>query len=561
MLWFASFRQDEDGGKTKKRKRFGGKSAGFDSAPSRLKQCTGTLPCLPCEPLPFFYNVYYPYLDIHHEYLEVSSVFGDSQLLLPNLHFAEGMENVLNLKGSDYFEAEKQYRTNLKGLLQEGYQKYKHGFCQLFTPTGFIVILSADYVHEIAQLPAGTLDFHGATQKRMIGDYNWLQVGDKLPAHTILSDLTRHLVDVLPAIQEEIEYCLRHELPDCKDQWTPGNIQKIAPRLIAIIMGRVFVGPDLNRQPEWVNNVTQFVDDVFAAGWKIKAYSHFTRRFAARYLVAEVHRVRRQKALARHELVPLLEDRLGSVADPDVEEHLDLLQWLVINNSKLPQPRTLANLAELALVAYVGSTHTAATTLTNVLLDLAARPSDIAALHHEINENNSLSGDLSSKESFYIKNTSRLDSFMKESQRLSPAFLMTFSRIVRKPFTLSCGLTFPAGTHIIVPASTISLDAEVWESADTFDGARFANLRSIKPENALRYQFVGTSPQAMHFGYGRNACPGRFFASMVIKAFVVKLLKRYDIKLSHERLHNTAIGSQNSAPTNAEILFKLWDGD
>lgn len=72
---------------------------------------------------------------------------------------------VLNLSGNDYAGAERAYTENLRGLLREGYQKYKHGFYQLFSPTGFLVIASADYVQEISQLPEGTLDFHGATQR------------------------------------------------------------------------------------------------------------------------------------------------------------------------------------------------------------------------------------------------------------------------------------------------------------------------------------------------------------------------------------------------------------
>ncbi|KAK0703443.1 hypothetical protein B0T26DRAFT_731336 [Lasiosphaeria miniovina] len=52
---------------------------------------------------------------------------------------------VLNLNGNDYQGAERAYRQNLRGLLHEGYQKYKHGFYQLFSPTGFLVIASADH--------------------------------------------------------------------------------------------------------------------------------------------------------------------------------------------------------------------------------------------------------------------------------------------------------------------------------------------------------------------------------------------------------------------------------
>lgn len=72
---------------------------------------------------------------------------------------------ILNLSGNDYTDAEKAYRENLQGLLRDGYQKYKHGFYQIFSPTGFLAVASADYIREISQLPEGILDFHGATQK------------------------------------------------------------------------------------------------------------------------------------------------------------------------------------------------------------------------------------------------------------------------------------------------------------------------------------------------------------------------------------------------------------
>lgn len=77
----------------------------------------------------------------------------------------------------------------------------------------------------------------------------------------------------------------------------------------------------------------------------------------------------------------------------------------------------------------------------------------------------------------------------------------------------------------------ISLDPEIYEDPEEFKGFRFAELRAEKPENMRKYQFTGTSPTAMHFGYGRNGCPGRFFAGTTIKLFVAHLLVKYDIKL------------------------------
>jgi len=45
------------------------------------------------------------------------------------------------------------------------------------------------------------------------------------------------------------------------------------------------------------------------------------------------------------------------------------------------------------------------------------------------------------------------------------------------------------------------------------------------------------------FGYGRHACPGRFFAANELKVIIVKILERFEIKYPDgvkERYQNTS---------------------
>jgi cytochrome P450 len=210
-------------------------------------------------------------------------------------------------------------------------------------------------------------------------------------------------------------------------EWTPLSIQRIVPKLIAIIIGRVLVGPELNRDEEWVGSITQFVSDVYLGGVKLKGYSHFYRPFAARFLVPEIRRVWRHQAMARRRLVPLLQSRAAAQGAPRGQK-LDLLQWLLDNNQQAVYPRSLEQLAELASVSYVGSTNTVSTTLANLLLDIAARPEDLAVLREEVMSAKAKLDNQSTKEGlqlFSLKHTSKLDSFMKESQRMNPAHLST----------------------------------------------------------------------------------------------------------------------------------------
>ena len=73
---------------------------------------------------------------------------------------------VLNLKGKkDYNEASQYYLYHFKELLQEGYQKFKHGTFQVWGIDGYIVIVSSDHLTELNALGTDALDFHAASQK------------------------------------------------------------------------------------------------------------------------------------------------------------------------------------------------------------------------------------------------------------------------------------------------------------------------------------------------------------------------------------------------------------
>lgn len=67
---------------------------------------------------------------------------------------------------------------------------------------------------------------------------------------------------------------------------------------------------------------------------------------------------------------------------------------------------------------------------------------------------------------------------------------------------------------------------------DIFQPLRWFDLRNdtSNPDNSYRYQFATTDSTSLHFGHGKFACPGRFFAGQLIKMILVHLLLRYDFK-------------------------------
>lgn len=99
---------------------------------------------------------------------------------------------------------------------------------------------------------------------------------------------------------------------------------------------------------------------------------------------------------------------------------------------------------------------------------------------------------------------------------------------VTKKVTLSDGTVLPAGSTVSVAANT-SNDPAIFPEPEKFIPDRFLKLRS-QPGQESNWQFVTLHPSLMIFGYGKHACPGRFFAVAELKIVLCFLLMRYDLR-------------------------------
>lgn len=138
-----------------------------------------------------------------------------------------------------------------------------------------------------------------------------------------------------------------------------------------------------------------------------------------------------------------------------------------------------------------------------------------------------------------MQNMKKLDSFLKEVVRFYPISAGSFQRKVLKPFTLSSGQAIPAGVIIEIAQAGVNFDDAVHERAAEFDALRYYKLRMAKDEAGsgakaaevvANSQFVSVGTSSLTFGYGRHACPGRFFAVNEIKMIIATALLHYDMK-------------------------------
>jgi cytochrome P450 len=149
-----------------------------------------------------------------------------------------------------------------------------------------------------------------------------------------------------------------------------------------------------------------------------------------------------------------------------------------------------------------------------------------------------------------IDQMSKLDSFIKESQRLHPlsigkpmsdivssqkvnAFSVAMQRVAIKDHTFTDGTKVPSGTTVAVALDGVYLNDNIYADALTFDPFRFVKLKE-QDSTGRKFDMVTTSNDSLAFGHGRHACPGRYFAACELKLMFAHVVMNYDVKIENE---------------------------
>jgi cytochrome P450 len=146
---------------------------------------------------------------------------------------------------------------------------------------------------------------------------------------------------------------------------------------------------------------------------------------------------------------------------------------------------------------------------------------------------------------------------MKRLAEICTLMLAQMTRAVVKDFTFSDGTKVPKGSYVLIPMHAMYQDDSIFPQSSKFDAFRWSRLRD-QPGNENRYQFVTTSPTHINFGHGKDACPGRFFASQEIKLLLAHTLLHYDICLENPgRLPQPNWYDRSRRPNQtARVLFR-----
>lgn len=210
----------------------------------------------------------------------------------------------------------------------------------------------------------------------------------------------------------EVEAALLEMLGDISD-WKPVDLKPLIHRLVARISSRVFLGPELSNNEEWLNIALSYVTQASMVTRKLRGL-HPLLRPLARWWFPELGVCREQVDKARKVITPLVQDRLQRKANGQItEKTADMLSWL---DDKAKAKGVKIDFAEFQLLLVVAAVHTTTETIAMFMADLIENKEAISQLRKEIISTFSTSGWKKTS----LASMTLLDSAMKESQRLNP---------------------------------------------------------------------------------------------------------------------------------------------
>ncbi|TDZ61446.1 Cytochrome P450 monooxygenase ATR2 [Colletotrichum trifolii] len=418
----------------------------------------------------------------------------------------------------------------------EGYRKFKDSIFRVTTTrSSDSICVPPKYLPELKKLPDDVLSFNKAIDESMHVEYTKIKTDNPILVHTVRASLTPALPRLNASIADEVGESMRMELPQ-SSEWTAVNINSKLLRVIAMASGRIFIGPELCRDERYLDASINYTVDLMTAVHVVGFMPVWLRPILAPFL-PPIKKLNRRINEAEAVFRPIVAERRKLCENPDHQQPDDMLQW-ILNAKEKFGVQSDRDLAQLQLGVSFAAIHTTSMTTTNALYWLAAKPDIAPILRDDVQQALLESGGQFTSPA--LQNMKKLDSFLKEVLRCSPLSAASFQRKLLEDIKLPNGQTIPGGLVIEIPASGVNLDDDIFPNAEEFDALRFYKLRQAKvdaesgtkaAEVVAQSQFVSVGTAHLTFGYGKHACPGRFFAANEIKMIMANLVLNYEVKM------------------------------
>ncbi|KAK1977179.1 hypothetical protein LZ30DRAFT_546923, partial [Colletotrichum cereale] len=267
--------------------------------------------------------------------------------------------------------------TDFRSALEEGQRLYPdRAFVLSSKPP--IVILPHKLVNKLKSAPESQLSANKEVCRRGLGQYT--DLGTHMPElfHAIQIDLTRHVRDLVPVMQKEVEYAFDKNLRfDEGEEWKEVTAFVLMKRIVTIMNAVAFVGSHLSRNEEWQEIAYDYSSDLRMAFDALNSWHPWLRPIVHPLLFRRIGiHARRQRAADM--LQSLMREK-----DSKTDSSYSLMEFI---RKRLGQARAKDSwhLARMQLRAALAGSDTVAQALTNAMFDIASSPDYVDTLREEL---------------------------------------------------------------------------------------------------------------------------------------------------------------------------------
>lgn len=318
-----------------------------------------------------------------------------------------------------------------EAVIQEGHTRYKDTPWKL---TGNdVIVLPHKYLDEIRRLPVSQANAMQANLDNMQSKFTHLDVLNttRLFVNILKTKVNPQLSILIPTVRRELDAAFARELPASinEEEWTSVEAFETLHRIVGRISARIFGGKELRDDDNWLNTAQGYLNNIFRTAISIRLVPHGFKTLASWFLPCSWE-ISWNFRKAKRILLPyiryrksIIAERACEIAQTRKQEFPDVLQYLIEQaEGKDAEPMSLA---AMVLSLSLASNHTTAMALTEALYDLCAHPEYQSELRQEVQA--AIDADGGWKKTTLLK-MRKLDSFIKESQRMHPPSLSIVTR-------------------------------------------------------------------------------------------------------------------------------------
>ncbi|KJZ69548.1 hypothetical protein HIM_11061 [Hirsutella minnesotensis 3608] len=311
------------------------------------------------------------------------------------------------------------------------------------------------------------------------------------------------------------------------------NLFPMVRRIVTRVNCFVFFGDELRQNEEFTAAALSFPQDVIIAAEFVRITPQFLRPFVAS-LVTGRHRA--AKTLYRY-LEPIVSKRLAKRNSTDEWERkqpADCMQWL-IDTSPRKKPWSSARMVGEIIAIWLSSVHQLAMTATYAIEDLCLHSKYVEPVRKEVQQQ--MAQGLATP--MAVETLPLLDSFLKESIRHTNLDAITCRRKALKDFVFKDGTAIQKDEWVCIPQRAMMHDAQRYSDPHSFDGLRFARANDALAKGQVTDAVPDKAQSSLTtsnidwpiWGLGNTACPGRFYASLVLKLMMSQILCEWECSM------------------------------